>query len=96
MQIEVVRPKLFAQSFAKWAASRHWRDLFAYENSDFLFSSIFPTEPSSTLPGQRLETCPRLPLGKSNSFGQIGDAPSKFPIILQLFVLHFFAFKFLI
>jgi hypothetical protein len=36
---EVVSPKLFAQSLAKWAASRHWRDVFEYENSDFLLSS---------------------------------------------------------
>lgn len=37
---EVVNPKLFARSFAEWAASRNWRDVFEYENSDFLLNSI--------------------------------------------------------
>jgi hypothetical protein len=43
---EIVNRKLFARSFAEWAAGCQWRDLFKNENSEFLLNSVPPMGPS--------------------------------------------------
>jgi hypothetical protein len=56
---EVVNRKLFAQSFAKWAASKNWRDLFKSENSDYLPNSVsakWPGEKTQSTAGKSTET----------------------------------------
>jgi hypothetical protein len=60
---EVVNRKLFAQSFAQWATSLQWRDLFKSENSEFLqnfVSAIAPSQIAQSSSGGSTESFEQL------------------------------------
>jgi hypothetical protein len=46
---QVVDPKLFARSFAGWAANQRWPDTFMTENADFLLNTGAATSPSQVI-----------------------------------------------